>query len=135
MNFMNQIPGKINPTLFSAGKRLLFTETACFIESDGLELKLPTSNANNQIVFQFCFSSEADKSKPSIKLDLIDNMTIRITLIHFNNPLGTGTTSPLEFNIDNKKHFLLIYTTGLINTEFPDRNLINMTVSMYREGM
>jgi len=126
--------GKISPKLISAGKRLLFTESACFLESDGIELKIPSGLEGNEFTFQFCFDSNKE-GQPAIKVDVIDSVTIKISLTNFNNVLGTGTTSPLEFHIGNKKHWLLIYTTSLTGKDDVGKTLINMTVSMYRDDI
>src|SRR5579862_7542150 len=104
--------GKITPKLISAGKRLLFTESACFLEKDGIEFKIPSGLEGGEFTFQFCFDSNTEK-KPAIQVEVIDNKTIKISLTNFTNVLGTGTTSPLQFNIGNKKHWLLIYATSL----------------------
>ena len=132
MNFYPLANGTISPKFISAGKRLLFTESACFMQNDGIELKLPPGLEGRELTLQFCFSQDTT-AQPTIKTDLIDNWTIKISLQNFNNPLGTGTTSPLEFNIGNKQHWLFIHTTGLPNKDFFEKTLINMTVSMYRD--
>ncbi len=125
--------GQIIPKIYSADKRLLFSETVCFFPKNGIILKLPASDSSeqNEVIFHFCFVDELDKKNSSFAMENIDNKTLKIKLVNFGSTLGSGTTSPIELSIGNKPYSILLYAHRLEDQVSLDNQLLHMTISMY----
>jgi hypothetical protein len=77
-----------------------------FGEENGVELKLS---------FKFKTSSE---SKPTIETEDVENNTLNLTLVNFDNPLGTGTINPIPIGTwHNKKLSLSFKVYSLSGSE------------------
>lgn len=50
--------GKIIPKVFSGGKKLILSESICFLHKEGIEIKIPSTNSDGSIkdlTFRFDF--------------------------------------------------------------------------------
>ena len=135
MNNLGFINDQLSPKITSARKTLLFTESLCFYENEGIELTIPTGQPGKNIVIQFVYNIDVAIQQSPIKVEIINESIMKISLTNFSNPLGTTTTSPLECNIGNIPHQIFIYAHGIKNSNHPDKTVINMTFSMYRKGV
>lgn len=135
MNNLSFINNQFGPKITSAGKTLIFTESICFYENEGMELTIPTEQPGKNITIQFVYNIDTALSHSPIKVEIINASIMRISLTNFSNPLGTTTTVPLECNIGNVPHQIFIYAHGIKNSSHPDKTVINMTFSMFRKGI
>ena len=87
--------------LFSSNKEIVASSTAISFNNEPITIKL-FDDAQQVVVIQFSFEKDSEDKDQHIKTSIADD-TLIFTLINFDNPIGTGTTKPINFARYNSK--------------------------------
>lgn len=107
-------------------KKLVYTNRICCISNESISLKIDFSDTDFlNLVFNFL----NDGNEVKTHLRSPENAKVVFDLYNYNNPLGTGVTTPVEVGtLHNKKIFLIFYVYRLDKSTFPILDL-----SLYME--
>jgi hypothetical protein len=128
--------GQIIPKIYSANKRLMFSETLCFNPCDGVIIKVPTSDGKSQseLTFSLQFTDDENKTESSYKTENLGNNTLKFVFENFGGTLGSGTTTPVKFSIGDTSYFLYFYAQRLHGGSDQENKMLHMTITMYGEA-
>lgn len=129
--------GQVIPKIYSANKRLIFSETLCFSPNDGVVIKMPTSDnqPENGLTFNFHFvDDKSNENASSYKTENTTNTSLKFTLVNFGGTFGTGTTTPIGLSIGDTSYSIFLYAHRLVDQSNPDKKLLHMTITMYGEA-
>lgn len=73
-------------------------------------LKFLVSDEEGSVWIEIIFNDDEKEEKQSIKYRKVDNKTLTIELIKFDNPLGTGTKRPIKIGTISGKEFYLSFS-------------------------
>jgi len=115
-------------TIISSGsKHVLSSGTVISFKNDPIFIEV-LDDTHSMIKLQFIFNNDETIKEQSMSTAVVDDV-LCFTLTNFNNPIGTGTTSPINFaKYGDMQLYLHIRVTALTNS---DRTLY---YTIYAEG-
>ena len=78
-----------------------------FIPFQNSPTELTLGDARNRMRLIISFSESSEKKEPHDKKQVVDKQTLKLELVNFNNPLGTGNIQPLKIGEFDKRQLYL----------------------------
>lgn len=85
----------LETTIFSGNKMIIASGTVITFDNEPITIKL-FENSQQKISLQFIFQTNTDIKEPAMSTTVTRN-TLIFTLTNFDNPIGTGSTKPINF--------------------------------------
>ena len=82
-------------SIFSEQKEIISSGTVISFNNEPITLKL-FEDTTNVVTLKFVFKNNPEEKKEALSGKVI-NDTLVLTLTNFNNPIGSGTTKPMDF--------------------------------------
>lgn len=81
-------------TIRSGPARVVASGTVTSFRDHPLEVTFALGDESARVLVDF--EDDPDADQPRVDSEIVDDDTIRFTMVNFKNPLGTGTPEPLE---------------------------------------
>ena len=102
--------------LFSKNKEIVSSGSVISFIGEPITLKL-FDDDRQVVVLQFCFQKDVE-NKQQYMQTAISGDTLIFTLTNFDNPLGVGTTKPIDFaKYKGKKLYIHFRVTNLTDSD------------------
>ncbi len=99
--------------IFYGDKVLICSGTIITIGNDDTEFNIVSDKERLKLLMRFS-DDEKNKDKISVKYDLLDSDTLRLTYVNFNNPLGSFTKEPIKMGTLNNRELYFVSTIKLL---------------------
>lgn len=93
--------------MFSGSKEIISTGSVISFNSEPITIKL-FEETRQIVALKFIFKQDSAIKGQSLSTEVV-NDELQLILFNFDNPIGTGTTKPMNFAQYGKKHY--IYTS------------------------
>lgn len=104
-NFISPVELKLR----SEEKDIVASGSAHTFGNENLEFEI----SNLRVIFDFISNSDAQK----LEHEAIDSTTLKIKIFNFENPLGTGTNTPLPIGTINSRRLYLTFIVHSLSKE------------------
>jgi len=94
----------------SSGKDIISTGSIHSFTSDNLEITL----LGLTFIFEFLTDKEG---KQRLEKESLSTKVLKLKIFNFNNPLGTGTTKPIEMGTINNRKLYLAFTVYALDKD------------------
>lgn len=117
----------IKTTISSRNKIIITSGSVITFDNEPITIKI-FDDGQQIISLQFIFQTNADVKEPAM-VSTVTNDTLILTLTNFDNPIGTGSTKPINFAKYKNKTLYLHFRVNALSES--DKTLY---YTVYAEG-